>query len=368
MNSRLVLFLLFSIPTYLMGNPIEYRAVHQSHPKRLIHHLKVNPKRAKIELVNATGSCIGVDTVSNIAHQHGALLAVNGGNFQGIPMLGVADGPMKIDGEVCGYKKGEQGAIGWNHHGRFALIDRVKMSVSLSHQNRQLPVDAMNRRLYPSNCVIYSGNFHRTSGTEPGSKEAKISNGRLISLPNQNGNNTIPTHGYIYSVGKEAKTHLSHAMIDHPFKLNITFNPILNPEKKQQWQGFDHIVNGVVIVSNHSLIRDYHKEGVKSAVSEPRRARTAIGIDDNRWWHFVVVEDNHNGHVGMSMHELGQYMKNVANCRYAISLDGGGSSTLFYRNKKSQFLTHNQHSFMQENVFYHPKGGERPVGNAIIVK
>ncbi|MCF7806340.1 MAG: phosphodiester glycosidase family protein [Simkaniaceae bacterium] len=369
MNKPAILSLLFNLTFIhlIFAENFEYKTYSTDQPKQFIHHFKVNPKRLKIELINGTDSCLGLETVSSIAKRHNAILAVNGGYFQGVPLLGVPDGPFKINNLICGYKSGECGALGWNQRGKTAHIDRVKMKVALHAYGRTLPVDAINRKLHPGHAVIYTSNFNRTTMTLHGTKEHLIKNHIFHYLLDKNGNHTIPEDGFIYAIDAASKLLIPAFLNQRQAMIHTQIDPVLNPDRRQQWQSFDNIVNGVLILSNGTLIKDYEKENVSTVITKQKHARTAIGIDSQNWWHIVIVEAHHQGRIGMTMDELGILMQHIG-CRFAICLDGGGSSSFSYQGKTHQFIGHKNHSFMQNNVYYHPDGGERPVGNAIIVK
>ena len=369
MNNLATLFLICSLcflhPILKANDSLLYKTYSTNSPKRKVHHFKINPRRINIELVNGTDTCVGLETVSDIARRKGAMLAINGGYFQGGSLLGAPDGPYKINSLLCGYRSGETGALGWREGGRSAHIDRIKMKVKLFCRGQLFSVDAINRKLHNNTSVIYTHNFNRTTLTTSGGKSFQLTN--VLKPTSNQGCHTIPHGGYIFAQGKDVHPKIPLFLMNRPAQIRASLNPILNPERSRQWQGFENVINGVVILSNFSLIRDYHKEGVSGSISNNKHARTAVGLDDNGWWHVVIVEARHEGRVGMTLHELGDLMKKLG-CRFALSLDGGGSSTVFYNGSTKQFLTHKEHSFMQGNVYYHPEGGERPVGNAIVFK
>ncbi|MDN3505488.1 MAG: phosphodiester glycosidase family protein [Rhabdochlamydiaceae bacterium] len=369
MNNLATLFLICSLsflhPFLKANDYIQYQTYSSPNPKRKVHHFKVNPRRINIEIVNGTDNCVGIERVSDIAKRKGAILAINGGYFQGGSLLGAPDGPMKINSLLCGYRSGETGALGYIKGERSAHIDRIKMDVKLFCRGHTFPIDAINRNLYDNTNVLYTHNFNSTTLTTDSGKSFQITN--VIKPSFNSGGHTIPHGGYVFAQGKNVHPKVPLFLMNRPVQIRASLRPILNPERINQWKGFENIINGVVILSNFSTIRDYHKEGVSNTITKNKHARTAIGLDDNGWWHIVIVEAKHQGNIGMTMDELGDLMKKLG-CRFALSLDGGGSSTFYYKGNTKQFLTHKEHSFMQSNVYYHPEGGERPVGNAIVFK
>ncbi len=366
MNRLLIPFLLCSISLLFGNDHIKYKRYENKNPKRLAHHFKINPRRMRIELVNGSDSCMGLETVSSIAARTGALLAFNGGYFQGGRLLGVPDGPNKIKGVVVGSCQVEHGALGWRPCSLDAHIDRLKIKTQIMGGGNRT-VDVINRQMHDDRTVLYTPDFNHTTLTPSGTQEIAIIGNKFCKLPNRSGSNVIPQNAFVYAAGKKSRrpislfNHNRHALIKH------TYQSVLNPDKSKLWNGFEYIVSGNVILSNGTLIRDYHKEDVPDGRSKQLHARTAVGLGFDGWWHVVIVEGNHKGRVGITYDQLGELMKKVG-CRFALALDGGGSSTFSYKGETRHFFTHKNHPVLKDNFFYHPDGGERPVGNAIIVK
>ena len=82
-----------------------------------------------------------------------------------------------------------------------------------------------------------------------------------------------------------------------------------------------------------------------------RHPRSALGWNKTHFF-LVEVDGRQRGlSVGMTLDELGQYMAKLG-CEEAMSLDGGGSSTFWYRGR----------------VMNSPcDGSERPVANGLVI-
>lgn len=85
--------------------------------------------------------------------------------------------------------------------------------------------------------------------------------------------------------------------------------------------GYKDFVTGYpcLVENNNVLPLTYAKE------ISYRAARTALGYNDTHV--YIVCIDKGNGKPGMSLTELANYMKSIG-CKYAVNLDGGGSSRL----------------------------------------
>ena len=365
LSRLLILSLLCSFT--LFSAPIDYIRIESKTPSRMIHHFKVNPQQVVIQLVNGSDCCVGLETVSSIAKRKGAVLAINGGYFQGGPLLGAPDGPFKINGLISGSSYSLSGALGWKENGSVSVIDRIFIHSHLSCGGKSFPITAINRNIHFDSAILYTSNFNKTTMTPAGTLEAEISGTQFSRILARSGSSIIPNIGGIYSVGKKYEGFIQTSILRKAAQVKHLIKPSLHPAKMGQWNMTDHIVNGVLILSGKKIISDYNKESVPELIYKPKHARTAVGIDDAQIWHIVIVEANHQGREGMDLNELSHLMLKMG-CHSAIALDGGGSSTLYYDGKATQLTAHKNHPYMQNNVYYHPNGGERPIGNAIIIK
>ncbi|MFO7840781.1 MAG: phosphodiester glycosidase family protein [Fidelibacterota bacterium] len=92
-----------------------------------------------------------------------------------------------------------------------------------------------------------------------------------------------------------------------------------------------------------------------------RHPRTAVGITEQNHLLLLTVDGRSPHAAGMSMWELREYMDDL-NCRDALNLDGGGSTTMYIRGKKADGVV----NYPSDNgKFDH--GGERRVANALVI-
>jgi hypothetical protein len=93
------------------------------------------------------------------------------------------------------------------------------------------------------------------------------------------------------------------------------------------------IGGGQIIVSDGNTIE------FNSRFATNRHPRTAVGIDRSKTKLTLLVVDGRQPKlsVGMTLHELSQEMIRLG-CDRAINLDGGGSSTLVYRDPETHRL------------------------------
>lgn len=90
------------------------------------------------------------------------------------------------------------------------------------------------------------------------------------------------------------------------------------------WQAFSF---GPALVADGSVSVDASDEVGKAMASNPR---TAIGMISKNHYVFVVSDGRTSESEGLSLQRLAEYMKTLGvSCAY--NLDGGGSSTMYYR-------------------------------------
>ena len=152
-----------------------------------------------------------------------------------------------------------------------------------------------------------------------------------------------------------------------------------NPELK--WGIRKDLMNGAIVIDNKSIISIqkansddlYEVSNMEEAVlvtgpllllnSElmefpnlkfvnNRHPRTCLGITDDSI-KFITIDGRSSKAQGMSLPELQEYLKSLG-CIDAINMDGGGSTTMWIKDK---------------GVVNFPsdKSGERPVSNTILI-
>ena len=86
---------------------------------------------------------------------------------------------------------------------------------------------------------------------------------------------------------------------------------------------------GPFLVENSTVTVGLNDEVGQALASNPR---TAIGIIDDLHYVFVVSDGRTDESKGLSLYELGTFMKEYG-CTTAYNLDGGGSSTMYFNGK-----------------------------------
>ena len=98
------------------------------------------------------------------------------------------------------------------------------------------------------------------------------------------------------------------------------------------WQGFTF---GPVLINDSKVVVEIDTEVDFCYVTNPR---TAIGMVEPLHYFFVVADGRTKKSHGLSVYELADFMQRLG-CTKAFNLDGGGSSTMWFRGKVVNFPT-----------------------------
>ena len=118
----------------------------------------------------------------------------------------------------------------------------------------------------------------------------------------------------------------------------------------------DILVSGPLLMYNDELCK---LDSVRFNLN--RHPRTAIGITEDYHFILVTVDGRHTEAAGMTMWKLQDFMDKL-DCRDALNLDGGGSTTMYIRDKTANGVVNCP---SDNKKFDHD--GERSVANAIVV-
>lgn len=303
--------------------------------KQIIHILEVNPTLMDIKLVRAKDFHRSRETVENIAKHYHAIAAINGGYFRvNARGDGLPAGLLKIAGQLHGIAYLARAAIGWDNQNNKVLIDKIQTKTNILIQQNLLPIHGLNVPLTSKRAILYSDNF---DDNQLFFKDAvthfTIYHNKITNIHQQD-HITIPSNGYIYSVGTNLITKLPTIQIGDPVTINASIIPLLEPTTTSIWQQLPFILGGgPLLIKNGQINHDYTAEKLSHKFITNRYARTAVGILANGNWLLVTAEKNtYNHSEGCTISELAQIMQNLG-CLDALNLDGGGSATMYFANQ-----------------------------------
>jgi len=320
----------FSLP--LEVQEIERDLAHPEGPWK-IHVLEVDPKKIEVRVAHAYDAAIGLETTAALADRRGALAAINGGYFymEGL-LAGDSRGTLQIEGRLLSEPDRGRAAVGF--YGRDGIARSVFGRLSFRGEVRLadgegIPFDGLNRRRQPSEIILYTPEFHRTTLTSSGGAEVVIQNGHITEIREGKGSSVIPSAGVVLSIGSERVQEVLPRMPSGTsLSVHTELLPLL-PDPEEEWQKTEFIVSGgPLLLWQGRRLEEPEKESISRVFFLARHPRTAVGVRADGTLLFVTVDGRRpDKSVGMSIPELTDLMLELGSVS-AINLDGGGSTTM----------------------------------------
>jgi len=303
--------------------------------QQIIHVLTVDPTKFNMTPARALDEGLGRESALSLSKRKNAIAAINGGfftietTFDGLPR-----GILKIDGEWYSLPTRPRGAIGWSKSSQSVLFDRILASASIKINNDLIPLEGINRERNKGEKIAYFPYFHRTTLTDQNGAEIIIKKGKVATIRLESGSSKIPSKGFVLSLADPIEEGILDKLTKNS-EASILFKiiPQSSATTSEQWQSIDYIVGGTpLLIKNGEVVDNFASERIMETFITDRHARTAVGILNNGFWIFVVVDRAKDVSQGMTMPELAAFMKKLGSVQ-ALNLDGGGSSTMVIKNK-----------------------------------
>lgn len=309
-----------------------YDLTHPDGPWK-INVLEADPKRIQVRVAHAYDAAIGLETTAELAFRRGALAAINGGFFQMEGLLaGDSEGTLRIEGTLLSEPDRGRGAVGFYDlngtaqavFGRLGFRGQVRFADS-----EPFSLDGMNRERKPSEIILYTPEFHRTTLTPPGGAEVVIEKGQITEIRDGSGSTPIPPAGMVLSIGDQRAPEIL-PLLRSGAGVSVTTQllPLL-PDPEGEWdRAVDIVGGGPLLLWKGRRLEEPEKESVSRVFYLARHPRTAAGVRADGTLLFVTVDGRQpETSVGMSIPELTDLMLELG-CLSAVNLDGGGSTTM----------------------------------------
>lgn len=216
-------------------------------------------------------------------------------------------------------------------------------------KGQRYPLSGVNRERWNDELIMYNRYHGRSTRTNSYGTELRVipidewqvnQPFRVLVRAREigKGDMPIPEHGAILSGHHVASIFLNNNIdIGDTLTVEIDVGPYDEPVTEA-------IGGGPMIIRNGKVIEP----------DEERHPRTGIGINrDTSKVYLFTVDGRSDKSAGMTLHEMGQFVKREFNMWNALNLDGGGSTTMVIWN----------------TIVNSPSdaSGERPVGNALLL-
>ncbi len=273
--------------------------------------LQIKPKTAADTVLNRKA------TIRNIARAENSIVAINGGYFK--PQTGVPLGTLVVDKNVLTGPIYNRVALGINSDNSFSM-DKSNIDITLRAKKLEIKADNINQpRMLSTYTLVYTEKWGKMTPPAPKyGMSVAIKDGKIVA---QNyGSIEIPNGGFAV-VGPKQK--LEPLLSAKNIKIDINF-----PET---FEKSEHIIGGgPYLVKNGQMYVDIKEQ--RFGAINGKNPRTAIGYTENNELIIVTVDGREEASVGMTLWEISRLMKDLG-CKYAMNLDGGGSSVMYVNGK-----------------------------------
>ncbi|GMU89629.1 MAG: hypothetical protein AMXMBFR49_18360 [Chlorobiota bacterium] len=343
-----------------MGMGIFYKKyVEYSKPWNIyVLEIDMNVPYNSIETIKAQDRLAGYEKTSSMARRrsypgHTAVGAVNGDFYGG---TGIPINIQMRDGELL-KRPGGPSVIGFSED-QTPMIARPAFSAAVKKGNSSTAINGVNEARGTNMLVLYNKFMGATTGTNIYGTEVALksitpwyANDTVVCIVTNKaagvGGMALNDSVRVLSGNGTAGTWLTNNVnVGDTLKIVMKLVPGVS-RLKEMIGGFPKIIyNGADYVD-----QGYQEEGGPSHTYE-RHPRTAIGFSqDSSKIYFVAVDGRSAASVGMTLHELADFMQRIG-VYQAINFDGGGSTTFFVRDSVMNVTS---------------DGVERTVSNAIAV-
>lgn len=320
----------------------------------LINALRIDLKKAGIQVVRAMDEAVGLETVSSLVMRHNAIAGINGGYFRTTGTYrGESLGSLVLDGRLLSDSHNDRAAVGLLKNDEL-VFGRLRIRAEISSRRLVKAVDGVNRPVAENELVVFTPDFHRTTLTSPGGLEVEVRRGRVINIRDGHGSSQIPVAGLVLSArGAARQWALKNLRRSMPITFSWKFGP-MDSAPVSIWRDANQIIGGgPQLISGGAISITNVEETIAPAFISDRHPRTAIAKLGSGALLLITVDGRQPGvSVGMSLPGLAELLREF-NATEAINLDGGGSTTMVLQNR----------------IVNRPsdQSGERPVSDAILV-
>jgi len=281
--------------------------------------IELDPASARPKIVTAPSLAGRKLPVSVIAENSMAEGAVNGGFFSGWKVVGT----LVADGSLIGSPYGDRSAVGWNNGGD-AVFGRGDCKASIRIEQKEFPLSRINAPAPQGATSIFTPDFWMYVSNAPlDAVEAVVEDDILVSMrPATVSNHFVTRNGYLVSARGYAGRKLAECKEGEAVGMKTEW---ADPQfESMQWV----LQAGPLLLSDGQ--RSVNAEGFGPRTLQVRHPRSVVGSDGDKMY-FMVIDGRDPWHSrGATIAETAN-IASSAGLTWALNLDGGGSSTLWWR-------------------------------------
>ncbi len=144
------------------------------------------------------------------------------------------------------------------------------------------------------------------------------------------------------------------------FGWNRSGEPVIIPKPEEGWQSvqYENLLSAGPLLIYDNNVQNFNDD----PFHQNRHPRTALALTSDNRLLLVTVDGRSFQSYGMTISELSRFLSGL-DARYALNLDGGGSTSMWIRDKKNDGIVN-----YPSNNFEFDHEGERSVSNALIIR
>jgi hypothetical protein len=276
-----------------------------------------------------------------------AVVAINGSYFDwnsGIPQ----GGQMQAGWYVKRFDDlGGRTGFGWKLDGsafigQCAFHRAEKQIVLYPDTGMSQVITNVNKFRDTNQLIVYTPQYNTRTGTSNLGVEVVVelsrptmilptpayASGYVRQIKTNEGNSLIPFNSIVLSAsGTQASILTSNVHVGGEVRISQEITPYLDdcetPDANINWTKTYASLQGDYYYLQNGNIHDYYDEGAVN-----RNPRTAIAYN-NQYIFFIVVDGRDTlRSIGMSVHQLAEFTRDMLGASNGVTQDGGGSSTL----------------------------------------
>ena len=303
-----------------VGTPGTNKTTAMRQPPLYLAAIAVAPSRVDQSIVFAEPLGRPQLPLSEIARSVNAIGAVNGGFFYG----GRPIGSLMQNGMPVGKPYPERSAIGWTSSGQAHFGSGV-MKTSIAAPSGKVEISSYNTPPAEGTASLYVATVTPTaSGLHPDTLEIYVDNGVVFSkrLASES-DHILPKTGFMIAARGRSKELLNELAEGSTIALEKEW-------ANTTYSDFSHLIQaGPMLLSNGVAVTA--SESFNSSITEKQHPRTFVGVDASNRIIWAVMDGRDPMHsMGGTIAETRWIAKSLGMIN-ALNLDGGGSSTLWWR-------------------------------------
>jgi exopolysaccharide biosynthesis protein len=323
-----------------------------------INVLRVDLTQARLDVIRARDTAIGLETVTSMAARTGAIAAVNGGYFRTSgDFLGDSTGTLQIDGVLWSEPDRARAAVGIVRRGQSSrlIFGHVVWQATIEAGRAKRSVEGLNRARGPNDLVVFTPEFGPATITDDSGIEVVVRSDRVVDVLDNTGSTTIPRDGFIVSARGEARDWVRRSLRKGTrVRVRTTLQPA-DASRSNPWAGAEDVLGAGprLVTAGQVDVTDVREKMIPTFATDlhPRTAIASLG--DGRALLLVADGRRSPERVGLALDDLAKLLIELGAVD-AINLDGGGSTAMVVKGTVVNFPT--------------DPTGERPVSDAIVVR